>query len=165
VAGRAGHQGLAAHSGHELCPRGLRLPRCGEVCEFADLVHLHPGRFAAEFASSLPQSPQQLCAGAAGDDRGGEVVGEDRFPLPFERDAAEPCDQWFPAGSLQACESQAGFRFGGTVKRMPPTAISQVYCTKEAMGCYSGWLVGCPSVCSVAWSSACWYSSSHSEFC
>jgi hypothetical protein len=31
------------------------------------------------------------------------AVGDDRFPLPFERDAAEPCGQWLPARPFLAC--------------------------------------------------------------
>ena len=34
--------------------------------------------------------------------RGGQAVVDDRLALPFERDAAEPCDQWFPARPLLA---------------------------------------------------------------
>jgi hypothetical protein len=36
----AGHECLAAHFGHGLCPYGLRLALPGHVGERADLVHL-----------------------------------------------------------------------------------------------------------------------------
>jgi hypothetical protein len=35
--------------------------------------------------------------------RSGLEVGEDRLFLPYQRDAAEPCDQWFPACPFDAC--------------------------------------------------------------
>ena len=50
VAGGADHEGLPAHLGHELRPRGLWLSRPGEVGEFADLVDFHPGTLVAPLA-------------------------------------------------------------------------------------------------------------------
>jgi hypothetical protein len=100
VAGGAGHEGLPAHGGHELGPRGLWPSRPGEVGEFADLVDFHPGTLVAPLAPPGAEPDDQLPAAGG---RGGLAVGEDRLSLPFERDAAEPGDQWFlPARSTLA---------------------------------------------------------------
>ena len=45
------------------------------------------------------RSRVMISFGRAG--RCGLAVGDDRFGLPFERDAAEPCGQWFPARPFQ----------------------------------------------------------------
>lgn len=100
MAVRADQEGLAPHRGHELRPRGLWPPRAGEVSEFTDLVCLHRGASLAPLASSRRESADQLLA--ADGDRGWLTVEDDRFPLPFQGDAAEPGDQWFPALSFHS---------------------------------------------------------------
>ena len=79
----ADHEGLASPLRHELSPRGPWLPRPGEVGELTDLMHLHVGRSLAEFASTRSQAMDQFRALAAGRDRGGLAVGEDRRLLPL----------------------------------------------------------------------------------
>jgi hypothetical protein len=54
-------------------------------------------RSLAEFASALEQSFDQLLVGV--ERPVWLTVEEDRRLLPFERDAAEPSDQWVPAVS------------------------------------------------------------------
>src|SRR5205823_6274791 len=73
----------------------LWLSRSCEVCELADVVYLEFCPLFTEFASSRAEPGNQLLASDS--DRGWLAVVEDRFLLPFKRDAAEPCDQWFPA--------------------------------------------------------------------
>jgi excinuclease ABC subunit A len=50
VAGRADHEGLPAHGGHEVRPRGLRSSWPGEVGKLADLVDFHHGALFAPLA-------------------------------------------------------------------------------------------------------------------
>ena len=78
---------------------GWLLPWPGEVGQLADLVGFHLGPLAAPFAFA-PQEPGDQLLAANG--RGGQAVVDDRLALPFERDAAEPCDQRFPARPLLA---------------------------------------------------------------
>src|ERR1700741_2366793 len=98
VAVAADHEGLAADLGHGPGPFGLRLAGLVEVGELADVMHLDAVRSPAELASSLGEPSDQLLVRVEGP--GAQAVGEDRRLLPFERDAAEPCDQWFPALAL-----------------------------------------------------------------
>jgi hypothetical protein len=74
VAGGADHEGLPAHLGHELCPRGLWPSRPGEVGEFADLVDFYPGTLVAPLAPPGAEPDDQLPAAGG---RGGLAVGED----------------------------------------------------------------------------------------
>ena len=96
MAGRADHEGLPAHGGHEVRPLGLRPSRPGEVGEGADLVDFHRGALLTPLAPACQEPDGQLLAAGS---RDGLAVGEDRFLLPYQRDAAEPCDQWLPACS------------------------------------------------------------------
>ena len=103
MAGSADHEGFPAHPGHELCPPGLR-PSCpGEVGEFADLVDFRAGRRVAPLAPPCPEPDGQLLAAGG---QAGKAVGDDCLLLPFQRNATEPGDQWFPArpfdGGLEA---------------------------------------------------------------
>ena len=103
VAGDADHEGLSAHPGHELRPPGLR-PSCPcEVGELADLVDFHVGQRVAPLAAPCPEPLSQLLAAGG---RDGKVVSDDCLLLPFQGNAAEPGDQWFPArpfdGGLEA---------------------------------------------------------------
>lgn len=60
-------------------------------------MYLCFGPFVAEFAASPSQSGEEFASLAAGDDRINDMVGHGRLSLPFQGDATEPCDQWFPA--------------------------------------------------------------------
>src|ERR1019366_3686932 len=71
----------------------------GEIGQLADLVGFHRGPLAAPLAFASQEPGDQL---PAADGRGGQAVVNDRLALPFERDAAEPCDQWLPARPLLA---------------------------------------------------------------
>ena len=95
MAGGADDEGLASFPGHQLCPRGLRLAWPCEVGEFSDLVGFHPGWLLAPLALPRQEPGDQFLAAGCG--RALRAVGDDRFLLPPQRDAAEPCGQWFPA--------------------------------------------------------------------
>ena len=99
MAGCADDERLAPHFRHQGRPWGWLLPRRGEVGQLADLVGLHLGPLAAPFAFTAQEPGDQL---PAADGRGGQAVIDDRLALPFERDTAEPCDQWLPARPLLA---------------------------------------------------------------
>jgi hypothetical protein len=60
------------------------------------MVDLGVAGSLAELTSASQQPGDQLPVGVDGP--GVLAVGEDRVLLPLERNAAEPCDQWFPAG-------------------------------------------------------------------
>src|SRR6266516_5893768 len=99
VASGADHERLASFTRHELRPRRLWLPRFAEVGELANVVDFHLAGVLAHLASSCPEPLDQL--GAADDDaRGWFAVGEDRYALPFEGDAAESGGQRFLAGAF-----------------------------------------------------------------
>ena len=85
------------------------MSRFGEVGEFADLVYFHVRALLAPFAPSRVEPGDQL---AAGDGRDGCAVGEDRLVLPFQRDATEPGDQWFPACPFDDGWKHARFPYG-----------------------------------------------------
>src|SRR5450759_900140 len=110
VAGRADHEGLAPHPGHLLRPRGRWLSRPGEIGELADLVCLHAGPCAAEFAPACAEPGDQLLAAGG---RGDRTVVDDGLPLPCEGYPAEPCDQWFPALALYLGLKAPAFSVGG----------------------------------------------------
>src|SRR5260370_9348236 len=97
MAGQADYEGLAPLPGHVLRPRGLWLSRREEVGELADLVHLHPGPLAAQFAPACPEPGDQLLAAGA---RGARAVVDDCVLLPGEGYPAEPPDQWLSALAL-----------------------------------------------------------------
>ena len=109
VAGLADHEGLASPFRHELCPRGLWSFRCGQVSEFADLVHIDGGSSITEFAPAGEEPGDQLLADGG---RNWYAVVEGRFLLPFQRDFTEACDQWFPVvtvdAGLEACAWPVG---------------------------------------------------------
>ena len=70
MAGRADHEGLPAHPGHDLCPRGLWSPRLPEVGEFPDLVNFHRRLLLAPLAAaSLEPGDQPLRRGAGTGER------------------------------------------------------------------------------------------------
>ena len=66
VAGAADHEGLAAHLGHLLRPRGLAWPGSPEAGELADLVDDHLGRVAAQLAPPGVEPVKQFLAGCGG---------------------------------------------------------------------------------------------------
>jgi hypothetical protein len=85
---------------HDLHPVRLRVCEPVEVGERADVVNLNVVRSLAELASALERSGDQLLVRIDGS--GVLAVGEDHAFLPFEWNAAEPCDQWCPARALDA---------------------------------------------------------------
>src|SRR5712691_2689761 len=97
MAADADDERLPAHFGHEFGPRGLRTSRPGEVSELADLVNFHGRVLLAPLAPARAEPGDQLLADGCRDCR---AVIKDRLLLPFQRDAAEPGDQWFPAWPL-----------------------------------------------------------------
>src|SRR5579862_6509797 len=99
MAGRADNERLAPHFRHQGGPGGLCWPRFPEVGEFADLVGLHCGPLMAPFTFAFKEPDDQFFGA---DGWCWLAVVDDRAFLPFERDAAEPCDQWFPARPLYA---------------------------------------------------------------
>src|SRR5258708_29034793 len=103
MARRADHEGLSSPSGHELRPRGLWSSRACEVGELADLVNADLGRLLAELAAARTKPGDQLLAVAAGRAWDCVAVGEDRFLLPSQRDAAEPGHQRLPAVPFESC--------------------------------------------------------------
>ena len=82
-------------SGHEPAPMRAVAGPAGEVGELADVVDLHLVR-AARRARICPCRSRVTSSLRVGG-RAGRRSVEDRVLLPFERDAAEPCDQWLPA--------------------------------------------------------------------
>src|SRR3984957_19167557 len=94
VAGCADDEGLAPHFRHQGRPGGLLAAWPYQVGELSDLVAFHRGPGVAPFAFAV-QEPGDDLPRARG--RCWLAVGDDRFLLPFERDAAEPCGQWLPA--------------------------------------------------------------------
>ena len=86
----------AASLRHELRPRGLwssRLGRGRRACGRGGL----PPVVRCSQISHRPARSRVISSFAAGGGRDWLAVGEDRLLLPFERYAAEPGDQWFPA--------------------------------------------------------------------
>jgi hypothetical protein len=110
VAGGADNERLPAHLGHESCPRGLWASRSGEVSEFADLMNFHVRVSLAPFAPARVEPGDQFLAGGGRDCR---AVVEDCFLLSFQRDATEPCDQWFPACPLDGGLKTRALPVGG----------------------------------------------------
>src|SRR6266568_9372941 len=107
MAGGADDERLAPHACHQAGPSGLRRSRRAEVGQLADLVRLHRAVLLAPLAPAAQEPGDQFLA--AGGGQGWQAVIEDRPFLPFERDAAEPCHQWFPARPLGAgLEAHAG---------------------------------------------------------
>jgi hypothetical protein len=108
MAGCADDERLAPHARHQAGP--LRLGRSGraEVGQLADLVRLHPVALLAPLAPAAKEPGDQFLA--AGGGRGRRAVVKDRPFVPFERDAAEPCYQWFPARPLGGPRSTRGAR-------------------------------------------------------
>ena len=101
VAGGADDERLAPHSRHQGWPmRAAPVPACRgrRACGPGGLP---PWPRCSHHSHLAAQEPgDQLLA--AGGGRGGQAVVDDRLALPFERDAAEPCDQWLPARPLGA---------------------------------------------------------------
>ena len=95
VAAVADHQGLTTPFHHRLYPYGLVRTGLDEVGELVDVMHLDAIRLPAELASPLQQPFDQLLVGIERSVR--LTVDDDRCLLPFERDPAEPGDQWVPA--------------------------------------------------------------------
>src|SRR6266849_3702174 len=62
VARRADDEGLAPHSCHERCPRGLARPGFPEVFERGDLVDCHRGTVLAQLAPPPAEPVDQLLA-------------------------------------------------------------------------------------------------------
>ncbi len=100
MAGGADDERFAPHARHQGGPSRLRRSRCAEVGQLADLVHLHRVALLAPLAPAAQEPGDQLLAAGGRQDR--QAVIQDRFLLPFERDTAEPCHQWFPARPLGA---------------------------------------------------------------
>ena len=94
MAGLADHKGLASHFRHDFRPHRSRF-QCVEISEFTDVMDLNLALVLADLASTDEESTDQLRA--PDDDRGYRTVGEDRVSLSFQRDTAEPCDQWLAA--------------------------------------------------------------------
>jgi len=90
VAWSADHEGLASHPDHQGRPRRLWSSRFVQVGEFSDLVDFHWGALLAQFALAGPEPGDQLFAAG---DRDWLMVDEDRFLLPYQRNAAEPVVQ------------------------------------------------------------------------
>ena len=109
MAGNAHDEGLAPHACHQAGPFGLGRSRFAEVGQLAGLVCLHRGALLAPLAPAFEEPGDQFLAAGG---RGWQAVVEDRFLLPFERDAAEPCDQWFPAGRSVRASKRPGARAG-----------------------------------------------------
>src|SRR5215472_6926795 len=91
VARRADDEGLAPHFRHECGPRGLARPGPAELAERGDLMDSHRGAELAQLAPPLEEPVDQLLARVAVPGRGG--VTDDRAPVLFEGDPAEPCYQ------------------------------------------------------------------------
>ena len=121
MAGGADDEGLASFPCHELCPRGLRLAGAGEVGEFSDLVGFHRGWLLAPFALPCQEPGDQFSL--AGPGRVLRAVADDRPFLPPEGDAAEPCDQWFPAGPFDVASKQRRGPLGVAVTALYLAAI------------------------------------------
>jgi hypothetical protein len=81
----ADHEGLPAHGGHEVRPRGLWLSRFGEVGEAADLVDFHRAVALAPLTPAGQEPGDQLFAAGG---RDWQAVIEDRLLLPFQRNTA-----------------------------------------------------------------------------
>ena len=60
VAGNADYEGLPAHLGHEVRPRGLWLPWLREVGELGDLVDFHLGALLAPLAPARLEPGNEL---------------------------------------------------------------------------------------------------------
>src|SRR5206468_11136931 len=117
MAGGADDEGFASSSGHDCCPRGLGRAEWSEIGEGADVMDVHGSGLLAELALSRKESGDDFLAGM-GDSARAAVV-DDRGLLPFQGDAAEPCDQWFSACSLrdglEACAWPGRSHDGGPV--------------------------------------------------
>ena len=96
----AGHEGLAATLGHDLCPVGWLLAKPVEMGEFADMVHFDVVRLPAELASARQEPSDQLLGWV--DRPGHEAVGEDRLLLPLEGNTSEPGHQGLLADTSDA---------------------------------------------------------------
>jgi hypothetical protein len=110
VARRADHEGFAPPFCHEPGPGWLAVSGACEVGEPGDVVHLHLAAVLAQLAP-VPQEPgNDFLAGVNAP--AGSAVGDDRGLLPFEGDAAEPCDQGFLVSLADADGLEAGARPG-----------------------------------------------------
>ena len=106
MAGRADHEGLAPFCCHEPGLCWLAVAGACEVAQPGDVVHLHLAAVLAQLAP-VPQEPgNDLLAGVNLPARG--AVGDDRGFLPFEGNAAEPCDQGFPVPLADTDGLEAG---------------------------------------------------------
>ena len=108
VTGRADHEGLAPLCCHEPGPCWLASAGVCEVGEPGDVVHLHLAAVLAQFAPVPLEPGDDLLAGVGVP--AGSAVDDDRGFLPFEGNAAEPCDQGLLVALADADGLEAGAR-------------------------------------------------------